>query len=88
MSLCSGCGAEVVVVPVQVGAEPTRSTATWGVPALFERLMSRAGGRLCLVQHLCRDYVAWHRPVPDGRDVDTLDVPGDRVAVPLSVRAA
>ena len=25
--------------------------------------------------HLCRDYVAWHRP-PDRRDPADLDVPG------------
>lgn len=88
MSLCSGCGSEVVLVAVQAGAGTTASTSVWGVPVPFERLMSRAGGALALVQHLCRDYIAWHRPVPDRRDVDTLELTpvarpvGSRVEAP------
>lgn len=94
MSLCSGCGSEVVMVAVQAGAEPTVSTSLWGVPVPFERLMARAGGALLLVQHQCRDYLDWHRTVPDRRDVDTLELPvvaprdGGRAEAPPLARAA
>lgn len=64
MDLCEGCGAEVVL-----GLEVDE-----GWPAVFERLMVRVAGELLLREHLCRDYLAWHRPA-DRRDVNTLDVP-------------
>jgi hypothetical protein len=89
MSLCSGCGSEVVMVAVQAGAQPTVASSLWGVPVPFERLMSRAGGALRRVQHLCRDYVDWHRTVPDRRAVDTLELPPvARPGVPPLARAA
>lgn len=73
MSVCAGCGAEVVIVAVQIGEAPTVSTSLWGAPMPFERLMARTDGALRIVQHLCRDYLVWHQPV-DRRDPDLLDV--------------
>ncbi len=51
------CGAEVVLVD------------GW----LFERVMRREGPGWAAVEHVCRDYVAWHRSA-DGRDPWTVDV--------------
>lgn len=54
------CGAEVVLVDGK----------------LCERVMRRAGAGalgMVVVEHVCRDYVAWHRPA-DRRDPLTVDV--------------
>lgn len=73
LDLCRGCGAEVVFILCQAGAEPTTSVGQWGVPVPFERLMIRGTrGELGIVQHLCRDYGDWHRTRADKRGVEEL----------------
>jgi hypothetical protein len=62
---CDGCGAEVVLQWIS----PDQSLQS------FERIMRFVPGEgWTAVEHLCRDYLAWHRPA-DQRDVNTLDVP-------------
>jgi hypothetical protein len=65
------CGAEVVLVDGK----------------LFERVMRRSGlgaDGMVAIEHLCRDYVAWHRPA-DERDPWSVDVPDGWV--PRQLRA-
>ena len=54
-----------------------------------EIVLEEPGGQLLDLdgtEHLCVDYVVWHRP-PDRRDPSTLDTtPGWRPAVPAQVR--
>jgi hypothetical protein len=61
---CEGCGAEVV--PLAIFGD--------GRVQPYERLMQMGDhGVLWPVRHLCRDYLAWHRPA-DRRDPFTVDV--------------
>lgn len=81
LELCRGCGAEVVYVLCQAGAEPTNS-GQWGVPVPFERLMTRGrAGQLGIRQHHCRDYLDWHRTRADNRGVDEREEDGPPVVV-------
>jgi hypothetical protein len=59
LRLHDDCGAEVLDAGGQLW--------TWV-------MLPRADGMLGLVEHLCRDYVAWRRL--DRRDVWSMDVPG------------
>lgn len=71
MTLCRGCGAEVVPGSISdaEGLQP------------FDRLMRLAAGAprppaakdFTPVPHRCRDYLAWHAPA-DRRDPAILDV--------------
>lgn len=79
IEVCEGCGAEVV--PLAIFGD--------GRVQPYERLMrmGRPDGVLWPVPHLCRDYIAWHRPA-DRRDPFTVDVedgwrPRERVTLPL-----
>lgn len=65
-SVCPDCGAEVVQLSIFGD----------GRVQPYERLMQMSRhGMLWPVPHLCRDYIAWHRPA-DRRDPFTVDVAG------------
>ena len=73
-------------VHAECGAEVLVFGALEDGLVLIDRVMVPGLTGLEMAIHYCRDYVDWHRPGPDRRDVNTLDVPASwqpRAAAPL-----